>query len=95
MFSLRQAPNFSSAFQLQFVGVFAAATLAFVLFGRVLLVDRSGTVVGLATTGLPGAARDAWRGVAVAREGEDLTAYGVIDAGRLCRLGGPRPISSP
>lgn len=34
MFNLRQDENFSTGFQLQFVGVFAAATLAFVLFGR-------------------------------------------------------------
>ncbi len=33
MFSLRQAENFSSAFQLQFVAVFAGATLTFLLFG--------------------------------------------------------------
>ncbi len=33
MFSLRQDENFSSGFQLQFVAVFAGATLSFVLFG--------------------------------------------------------------
>lgn len=42
MFSLRQAENFSSGFQLQFVGVFAGATLSFVLFGLAAVRERQG-----------------------------------------------------
>ncbi len=42
MFSLRQAENFSSGFQVQFVGVFAGATLSFVLFALVIGRIRRG-----------------------------------------------------
>lgn len=42
MFCLRQAENFSSGFQVQFVGVFAGATLAFMLFGLAAARARSG-----------------------------------------------------
>ena len=45
MFSLRQAENFSSGFQLQFVAVFAGATLSFVLFGLAVRQDRRGRSV--------------------------------------------------
>ena len=42
MFCLRQAENFSSAFQLQFVAVFAGATLTFLLFGLAVARARRG-----------------------------------------------------
>ncbi len=42
MFSLRQAENFSSGFQLQFVAVFAGATSSFVLFGLAAQRCRDG-----------------------------------------------------
>ena len=42
MFSLRQVENLSSAFQVQFVGVFAGATLAFMLFAVVIKRLRCG-----------------------------------------------------
>ncbi len=45
MFSLRQAENFSSGFQLQFVAVFAGATLSFALFGLVVARSRRGAAV--------------------------------------------------
>ena len=42
MFCLRQAENFSSAFQLQFVAVFAGATLTMLLFGLAVAHARRG-----------------------------------------------------
>ena len=51
MFSLKQAANFSSSFQLQFVGVFAAATFAFMLFGRVVERAEAGLAVGTPLAG--------------------------------------------
>ena len=42
MFSLRQAENFTYGFQIQFVGVFAGATLSFLLFGVAMARERRG-----------------------------------------------------
>lgn len=42
MFSLHQAENFSSGFQLQFVAVFASATLCLMLFSLAALRERQG-----------------------------------------------------
>ena len=42
MFSLRQAENFTYGFQVQFVGVFAGASLCFVLFGLTVARARAG-----------------------------------------------------
>ncbi|RYC30071.1 hypothetical protein D3273_20880 [Lichenibacterium minor] len=57
------------------------------LIRRVLLTGADGNVDGLASGAVPGAARDAWRGYAVAPLGASLTAYGLLDGGRLCRIG--------
>ena len=54
---------------------------------RVLLTDERGIVVGLASSGIPGSAPSDWRGYAVAKTGETLSAYGVLDQERLCALG--------
>ena len=48
MFSLRQAENFSSGFQLQFVAVFAGATLSFVLFAAAVRRERMRGAAGAA-----------------------------------------------
>ena len=45
MFSLRQADNFASGFQLAFVAVFAGATLSALLFGLVVSRERAGRPV--------------------------------------------------
>ena len=42
MFSLHQAENFSSGFQLQFIAVFAGATLCLILFSLAALRERQG-----------------------------------------------------
>ena len=54
---------------------------------RVLLADADDVVVGLATGGIPGASRGAWRGYAVAPAGARLTAWGRRPDGGLCRIG--------
>ena len=51
MFSLRQAENFTYGFQVQFVGVFAGATLGFVLFGLAVSRARAGRAVWPALAG--------------------------------------------
>ena len=60
---------------------------------RVLLVDRSDTIVGLAVSGNPAAKPGEWQGFAVAPVGTALAAYGVLDADNLCRLGEPRIVA--
>jgi hypothetical protein len=57
------------------------------LIRRVLLADAAGNVVGLASGAIPGAARDAWRGYAVAPADATLTAYGLVERARLCLIG--------
>lgn len=54
---------------------------------RVLIVDAGGTVVGLGAGAVPGAARGAWRGYAVAPAGARLTAFGRRGGDGLCRIG--------
>ncbi len=54
---------------------------------RVLLADAAGRVVGFGSGAVPGGGRDAWRGFALAAPGEAITAYGLVDGVRLCRIG--------
>ncbi len=54
---------------------------------RILLTNERGTIVGLASSGIPGHAPSEWRGYVVAAIGETLSAYGVLDRERLCALG--------
>lgn len=67
------------------------------LLRRILIADDTGRVVGLASGAVPGAPRSTWRGVAVARGGARLTAYGLMPDGDVCRIGaavvadGPAP----
>ncbi len=54
---------------------------------RVFLADADGRIAGLASGAIPGAARGAWRGYAVAPIGAALTALGLVDRDALCRIG--------
>ena len=54
---------------------------------RVFLADADGRIAGLASGAIPGAARGAWRGYAVAPVGAALTALGLVDGDALCRIG--------
>ena len=54
---------------------------------RVLLTNERGSVIGFASSGIPGDTLSDWRGYAVAKAGALVSAYGVLDGDRLCLLG--------